>query len=263
MTAGARAVRPADPADRARRAGGPRAGRPRRRVGGRARPATRAARRTAASTGARLRGEVLLTVAAGAIAHRVGARSTRWRRERRTLLDRERTALVVDRRPGGVPQGRAASFDAVAGNAAVLVRGARILGVPVLVTEQYPRGPGRDGARGRRAPRRDAAPREDRLLGRRAEGFDLGGRDQALVCGIETHVCVAQTVARPARRGRRRSRSPPTRSARAPRPTASRRWRKMEATGAMLTSRRDGAVRAARRGRHARVQGSPGAGQVR
>ena len=28
----------------------------------------------------------------------------------------------------------------------------------------------------------------------RADGFDLGGAEQALVCGIEAHVCVSQTV---------------------------------------------------------------------
>jgi nicotinamidase-related amidase len=28
----------------------------------------------------------------------------------------------------------------------------------------------------------------------RAAGFDLHGRSQAIVCGIETHVCVSQTV---------------------------------------------------------------------
>jgi len=27
-----------------------------------------------------------------------------------------------------------------------------------------------------------------------ADGFDLGGRDQVLLCGIEAHVCVSQTA---------------------------------------------------------------------
>ncbi len=28
----------------------------------------------------------------------------------------------------------------------------------------------------------------------RADGFDLAGRDQVLLCGIEAHVCVSQTA---------------------------------------------------------------------
>jgi nicotinamidase-related amidase len=31
--------------------------------------------------------------------------------------------------------------------------------------------------------------------GASADGFDLDGRDQVLMCGIETHVCVHQTAA--------------------------------------------------------------------
>ena len=57
------------------------------------------------------------------------------------LLNRERTALVVvDVQEAFRPA--VGEFDSVAQNVARLVRGARILGLPVLVTEQYPRGLG-------------------------------------------------------------------------------------------------------------------------
>lgn len=109
------------------------------------------------------------------------------------LLERERTALVVvdvqeafRKAVGG--------FEEVARRTAVLVRGARELGVPIIVTEQYPRGLG-DTVAEVREPLGDA-PRlpKTAFSAVRAEGFDLGGRDQALVCGVEAHVCVAQTV---------------------------------------------------------------------
>lgn len=106
------------------------------------------------------------------------------------LLSRERAALVVvDVQEAFRPY---AAFAGVAGSTARLLRGARILGVPVVVTEQYPRGLGRT------APEvglDELAPLEKSVFSAaRAEGFDLHGRDQALVCGLETHVCVSQTV---------------------------------------------------------------------
>jgi nicotinamidase-related amidase len=106
------------------------------------------------------------------------------------LLDRERTALVVvDVQEAFRPY---ESFAGVAQACAKLVRAARILDVPRVVSEQYPKGLGHTapevGLEGERPIEKSV------FSAARAEGFDLAGRDQALVCGIETHVCVSQTV---------------------------------------------------------------------
>jgi nicotinamidase-related amidase len=109
------------------------------------------------------------------------------------MLERERTALVViDMQEAFRPA--VGEFEAVAHNAAVLVQGARALGLPVIVSEQYPRGLGETVPE--LAGALEGIPRLEKLAfsAARAEGFDLDGRDQALVCGIETHVCVNQTV---------------------------------------------------------------------
>ena len=86
-------------------------------------------------------------------------------------------------------------FDDVAVAAGVLVEGAKAVGIPVVATEQYPKGLGRT------VPEvADHLPDETHPIEKvvfsaaEADGFDLGGADQALVCGIETHVCVNQTV---------------------------------------------------------------------
>lgn len=109
------------------------------------------------------------------------------------ILDRDRAALIVI----DVQEAFAKAverFDEVAAQTAILVQGARALGLPVLVTEQYPRGLGDTVAPVRDAL--DGAPRIAKTVfsAVRAEGFDLAGRDQALVCGVETHVCVNQTA---------------------------------------------------------------------
>ena len=107
-----------------------------------------------------------------------------------SLLRRQDTALViVDVQEGFRSYG---SFVAVADACAKLLAGARILGVPAIASEQYPKGLGNT------APEVGLAeePRIEKVVfsAARAEGFDLQGRSQAVVCGIETHVCVSQTV---------------------------------------------------------------------
>jgi nicotinamidase-related amidase len=110
-----------------------------------------------------------------------------------TVLDRERAALViVDVQEGFRPA--VLDFDRVTRNAGVLAQGARALGLPLVVTEQYPKGLGATAPEV--AEHIDGAqPLEKTVFSAaRADGFDLGGRDQALICGIETHVCVWQTA---------------------------------------------------------------------
>ena len=104
-------------------------------------------------------------------------------------LDRERTALVVvDVQEAFRPA--VPDFDDVVENTRRLMEAARILGVPVVVTEQYPKGLGRTvDELGEVEPVEKSS-----FSAARADGFDLDGREQALVCGIETHVCVSQTT---------------------------------------------------------------------
>ena len=109
------------------------------------------------------------------------------------VLDRDRAAVVVvDLQEAFRPAVR--EFDAVAAGAAALVRGARILGLPVVVTEQYPRGLGNTVPEV--AEHLDGIEPLEKVCfsAAAADGFDLSGRDQALVCGIESHVCVSQTA---------------------------------------------------------------------
>ncbi len=109
-------------------------------------------------------------------------------------LDPERAALVVidvqEAFRKAVP-----NFDEVASASATLVRGAAAIGIPIVITEQYPSGLGATVAEIAEHLPEGIEPLEKvRFSAAEVDGFDLGERDQALVCGVEAHVCVNQTV---------------------------------------------------------------------
>jgi nicotinamidase-related amidase len=107
-----------------------------------------------------------------------------------SLLSHERTALLVIDVQDGFRGYEC--FAGVAAGARKLLAGARILELPALISEQYPKGLGHTAAEVGLTDE----PRIEKTVfsAARAEGFDLHGRDQAIICGIETHVCVSQTV---------------------------------------------------------------------
>ena len=86
-------------------------------------------------------------------------------------------------------------FERIAKATATLVEGAEAIGIPIVITEQYPKGLGETVPEVAEYLPDGAQPLEKVVFAAsEAEGFDLEGRDQALVCGIETHVCVNQTA---------------------------------------------------------------------
>lgn len=115
-----------------------------------------------------------------------------------SLLQRERTVLVVvDLQAKLLPA--IAENDRVLGNNLLLLRLARVLDLPVVLTTQYRKGLGPAvEAVLAEAPGVDPLDKvsfgcfgDDAFLSRLRA---LEGRDQLLVSGIESHICVMQTV---------------------------------------------------------------------
>lgn len=116
----------------------------------------------------------------------------------RNILDKDRTALaVIDIQEGfrsAIPD-----FETIAVRASTAVQGFQLLGLPVLVTEQYPKGLGPTAEEIRLVlpdgyevfektafSSCGASPFVDKLN-------ELGVK-QVVICGMETHVCVNQTA---------------------------------------------------------------------
>jgi hypothetical protein len=111
------------------------------------------------------------------------------------LLARERSGvLVIDIQEKLLPE--VEDHRRIVWNASRLVRAAALLELPRLCSEQYPRGLGdtvpelRELLPSRHA-KRDFSVSE---LQAPIEAFARDGRDQLVLCGIETHVCILQSA---------------------------------------------------------------------
>ncbi|MGE3800785.1 MAG: hydrolase [Candidatus Kapaibacterium sp.] len=112
--------------------------------------------------------------------------------------DRSDTILVViDVQERMMPAIR--KSEQVIDNIGRLIRGCQELKVPVLVTEQYPKGLGATVAELREILGDAYNPLEKMTFSAAKDhgfmqAFEASGRHQILICGVETHVCVYQTA---------------------------------------------------------------------
>ena len=115
-----------------------------------------------------------------------------WRK-----LHRDTCALVViDMQDRFAPVFH--DFDAVAQATITCVSAAKILGIPVVITEQYPKGLGPTVASIRNADPEAVVYEKTTFSAMDTESFRQhwidSGITQVVLCGIESHVCVAQTA---------------------------------------------------------------------
>jgi nicotinamidase-related amidase len=113
------------------------------------------------------------------------------------LLNKDNTVLVVlDLQEPFLKQ--IFERERVIRNSSILIRGARMLGLPIVSTLQYPE------RMGDMVPEILEALPADERIGKTTfsawgvepfrERIAQSGKATALVCGVETHICVSQTV---------------------------------------------------------------------
>lgn len=117
------------------------------------------------------------------------------------LLNAKRShLLVVDLQARLMPAIQ--DGDHVLKNVKVLLQAASRLGVPVTVTEQYPKGLGPTVSQVIEAlpaeaailPKTSFSAAGDQATAERIASLRAEGRDQLVICGVEAHICVLQTA---------------------------------------------------------------------
>ena len=112
------------------------------------------------------------------------------------ILDRTKTVLLIidiQERILKVMQ----RYETVVENTLKLIRGCKVLNVPIYYTEQYPKGLGETATELKEELDGNAIQKMSFSCGGAEDLFDefkQKGYTQIVVCGIESHVCVQQTV---------------------------------------------------------------------
>jgi nicotinamidase-related amidase len=118
------------------------------------------------------------------------------------LIQRERSCLlIVDMQERLLPA--MAGAESLLSQAGILIRAAKRLDLPILASEQYPKGLGATdaGLRSLLGNEVDPMPKihfsctDDPAIRARLQALAQDqGRDQAVIVGVEAHVCVLQTA---------------------------------------------------------------------